>query len=86
MGGQRHTLVLLLPEQNPGTHCRRGRVSLRASLDGCGEGKVYSPHLISNPNHPAPTTELQQHNLTFSMPGNTICAEPYESERRRYFV
>lgn len=86
MGGERHTLALLPPELNPCTHCRGGWVSPRASVDGCGEGKVYSPHLVSNPNHPAPTTELHQHNLMFSMSGNTTCAEQYESERRRYFV
>lgn len=57
------------PEQNRVTHCRGGRVSPRASPDGCGEVKVYSPHLVSNPNHPAPTIEPHQHNLTFSLSG-----------------
>jgi hypothetical protein len=71
-------------EQNPVTHCRGGRLSPRASLDGCGKDKVYSLHLVSNPNHPAPATEMHQHTLTFSMSGNTICAEQYESERRRF--
>ena len=69
MGGQRLTLAFLSPEVNPVTHCRGSRVSPRTSLDGCREGKVYSPHLVSNPNHPAPTTEPHQHNLTFSMSG-----------------
>ena len=69
MGGQLHTLALLHPAQNPVTHCLGGRLSPRASLDGCGEGKVYSPQLVSNPNHPAPTTEPRQHSLTFSMSG-----------------
>jgi len=45
------------PGTEPLTHSRGDRVSPRASLDGCGEGKVYSPYLVSNPNHPAPTTD-----------------------------
>jgi hypothetical protein len=62
-GGQRHTLALLPPEQKHGTHCRGGRVSPKASLDGYGEGKVYNPHPVSNPNHQVPTTELHQHSV-----------------------
>ena len=40
VGGQQHAPATLYPQERPGTHCTRGRVSPRASLDGW---KISSP-------------------------------------------
>jgi len=37
--GQRHAPAALPPGKKPGTHCIRGWVGPRVSLDGCGKSR-----------------------------------------------
>lgn len=43
MGCERHARVVLPPGKNPGAHCTGDWVGPRASLDGCGEEKIFWP-------------------------------------------